>query len=171
MVDPRERILRTRLSWTLLVYIFWCSMLCSTSTKIAHIIGYSTEQILILSQNDHWRLFDITSFRSLIRFSFFLLIIISLSFLQRSLQFLLIVWEAIVMVDCIVRFEYFEYCLFIIITREFFHQKQILFSKLMDEWCNFLVSLFNFLLLFVCFLFGSCFNYSSQFFTFWFITK
>ena len=37
------------------------------------------------------------------------------------------------MVDCIVCFEYFEFCLFIVITREFFHQKKNLFSKSMDE--------------------------------------
>ena len=140
-------------------------------TEIAHIIGYFTEQTLILSQNDRWCLFDITSFRSLICFNFCLPIIISFSFLQRSLQILLIVWDAIVMVGCIVCFEYFKYCLCIIITRESFHQKQILFSKLMSEWCNFLVTFFNFLFLLVCFLFRWCFNPSSQFFTFYFTAK
>ena len=130
----------------LLVYLFWCCMLCSISTEIDYIVGYSTEQKLILSQNDRWCLFDIASFRSLIHFNFFFLIMISLSFFQRSLQFLLIVWDAIVMVDYIVRAEYFDYCLFIIITREFFHRKQILLSKLMDEWCNFLVSFFGYAL-------------------------
>ena len=87
----------------------------------------------------------IGSFTSLIHFSFFLRIIISLFFLQISIQFLLIIWDTIVMVDYFVCFEYFEYCLFIIITKELFHQKQILFSKMMDERCNFLISFFNFI--------------------------
>ena len=120
-----------------LVYLFWCCMLCSTSMML-YVVFHSTEQTLILSRNDRWCHFNIASFWLLICFSFVLLIIISLSFLQRTLQFLLIVWGAIVMVDCTVRFEYFEYCLLIIITREFFHWKQILFSKLMDEYIIFL---------------------------------
>ena len=136
----------TESSLFFLAYLFWCCMLCSTSMMlyvvfhqhINYIIGYSTEQTNILSQNDRWCLFNIASFWLLICFSIFLLIIISLSFLQRSFQFLLIVLGAVVMVDCTVRFEYFEYCLLIIITREFFHRKQILFSKLMDEYVIFL---------------------------------
>ena len=49
------------------------------------------------------------------------------------------------MIDYFVCFEYFDDCLFIIITRELLHQKQILFSKMMRERCNFLVSFFNFI--------------------------
>ena len=56
---------------------------------------------LILSQNDWWCLFDITSFKSIIYFTFFLFIIIFLSFLQKSLPFLLIVCDTIVKLDCI----------------------------------------------------------------------
>ena len=55
--------------------------------------------------------------------------------------------------------------------KRIFPSKKNLFRKSMDEWCNFLVSFFNFLLLFFYFLFGWCFNFSSQFFTFWLITK
>ena len=123
----------------LLAYLFWCCMLCSTSTWIAHIMIYWTEQMLLLSQKDRWCLLDIASFWSLIRFSFFLLVVISLSFLQRSFQFLLIVWGTIVIVDCIDHFEYFEYCLLIFITREFFHRKQ---SCLASWWMSNVIFLY-----------------------------
>ena len=167
----------TESSLFFLVYLFWCCMLCSTSMMlyvvfhqhINYIIGYSTEQTNILSQNDRWCLFNIASFWLLICFSIFLLIIISLSFLQRSFQFLLIVLGAVVLVDCTVRFEYFEYCLLIIITREFFHRKQILFSKLMEEYVIFLwvSSIFFFSL--SAFSLNDAFPLSSS--SFWFNTK
>ena len=66
----------TESSIFLLVYLFWCCRLCSTSTKLVALLA-TREITLKLSQKDRWCLLDITSFRSLIRFSLFLLIIIT----------------------------------------------------------------------------------------------
>ena len=107
----------TESSIFLLIYYFDAASCVPSAHKLLTSSATPQNKHFLPSQNDWCFLFDISSFRSLIRFSFFLLIVISLSFLQRSLQFLLIVSDAIVMVDCIVCFEYFKYCLVIIITR------------------------------------------------------